>query len=255
MDIDLKGHELALKALVGSHNYNLSTPASDRDYKYFVWPTFDELLAGEKYHESVVSEEKDYTVHDIRMLPAFLKKANLNFLEILYSQEVEGDTELVYYLGEHKDELALSNKPALYASCMGTAEQEKKQMQKDSPGRHESIEKFGYDAKSAHHAMRIYGFVKALANNGFDFEKALWHNAGSFSKRNLINIKRGKFSLTAIQKVLEDGELGAKGCEASYKEEPYNSAPYEALEQKINEMVKERLTQGKGQGADVGEQE
>ena len=43
-DID---HRIAvLKALVGSHNYNLNTESSDKDYKYFVLPTLDDLYDG-----------------------------------------------------------------------------------------------------------------------------------------------------------------------------------------------------------------
>ena len=35
-----------IKALVGSHNYNLNTETSDKDYKVFVLPTFNELYKG-----------------------------------------------------------------------------------------------------------------------------------------------------------------------------------------------------------------
>lgn len=37
---------VVLKALVGSHNYNLNTESSDKDYKYFVLPTLDDLYNG-----------------------------------------------------------------------------------------------------------------------------------------------------------------------------------------------------------------
>ena len=42
-----------LKALVGSHNYNLNTPESDKDYKLFVLPTFDDLYSREDYTASI----------------------------------------------------------------------------------------------------------------------------------------------------------------------------------------------------------
>ena len=70
-------HVICLKALVGSHNYNLNTPSSDKDYKYFVYPTWDDLYDGKKYHKEVVTETEDYTVHDIRQLPMLIWKANL----------------------------------------------------------------------------------------------------------------------------------------------------------------------------------
>ena len=51
-----------LKALVGSHNYNLNTPESDKDYKLFVLPTYDDLYERKDYSVSVESSKEDIVV-------------------------------------------------------------------------------------------------------------------------------------------------------------------------------------------------
>lgn len=57
-----------LKALVGSHNYNLNTPESDKDYKLFVLPTFDDLYLKRDYNTSIDSKEEDIVIYDLRRL-------------------------------------------------------------------------------------------------------------------------------------------------------------------------------------------
>ena len=70
-----KGRQIVFKSLVGSHNYNLATPTSDKDYKVFVFPTFDDLYFGQTYKHSTVGEHVDYQAHDIRKLPELLAPA------------------------------------------------------------------------------------------------------------------------------------------------------------------------------------
>ena len=43
--------KVVFKALVGSHNYNLNDETSDKDYKYFVLPTFDDLYTGKMFSQ------------------------------------------------------------------------------------------------------------------------------------------------------------------------------------------------------------
>ena len=78
-----------LKALVGSHNYSLNTPESDKDYKLFVLPTFDDLYSREDYTVNINSKEEDIVVYDIRKLSSLFFKANVNYIEVLYSKELE----------------------------------------------------------------------------------------------------------------------------------------------------------------------
>lgn len=76
-------NKLFMSALVGSHNYNLNTEHSDLDYKYFVFPTFDDLYYKKEIAKSKTSDYLDYEVHDIRKLSQLWWKANINFIEVL----------------------------------------------------------------------------------------------------------------------------------------------------------------------------
>ena len=57
---------VVMKALVGSRNYNLNTESSDRDYKYFVLPSFDDLYNGVLFSTGRETPLVDYTIHDVR---------------------------------------------------------------------------------------------------------------------------------------------------------------------------------------------
>lgn len=242
--IDLGGHDLALRVLVGSHNYNLNTPQSDVDYKYFVWPTFDDLLSGKKFHKDVTSADMDYTVHDVRNLPDLFRKGNLNFLEILYSIRTTGDPDLCFYLKEHAHELSTSNIPVMYKACIGMSFEKEKLMTKDSPGRHESIAKYGYDVKSAHHALRVLDFLvrfHGTCRHGYDFKEAIWYDDGDLSRNCLLRVKNGEFSYDTVKADINDFRAMCEGYRSYYERELPNMEPYENLLEAINEMIKARL--------------
>ena len=75
----IHNREVVIKAVVGSHNYNLNTENSDEDFKYFVMPTFEDLYKGKFFSYSTQSDELDYTVHDIRKLA--LQMMNLDMIQ------------------------------------------------------------------------------------------------------------------------------------------------------------------------------
>ena len=59
-----------MAVIVGSHNYNLTTENSDKDYKLFILPEFEDLYSGNLFSTpNVVSSTMDYDIHDIRQLP------------------------------------------------------------------------------------------------------------------------------------------------------------------------------------------
>jgi hypothetical protein len=77
-----------LQILVGSHNYNLNNENSDKDYKIFVCPTFEDLYYNKKLSKVEKIGIHDMEYKDIRTLPALLKASHPNNLELLYSKEV-----------------------------------------------------------------------------------------------------------------------------------------------------------------------
>lgn len=199
---------ICLKALVGSHNYNLNTPESDKDYKYFVYPTFDDLYDAKMYHKEVVTETEDYTIHDIRKLPMLVWKANVNFLEIMYSKELSAIDGIDEYLIEHREAFSLMNMKQMYSAALGMFMNKLNQTFKDSPGRHANYEKYGYDTKSACHAVRLLDFAERITNNienhcSDPVQKAFYYEDNDPGKKYLLSIKRGDYSKKEIERVLD----------------------------------------------------
>ena len=72
--------------MVSSQNYNLSTPESDKDYKWIEVPDWNELF----YHETLNRQvDGNNSVWDLRDFCKNLMKANPNALELLFSVEQE----------------------------------------------------------------------------------------------------------------------------------------------------------------------
>ena len=237
----IDGHTICLKALVGSHNYNFNTSQSDMDYKYFVWPTFDDLYSGKEYHKEVVTDTEDYTVHDIRKLPSLLWKANLNFIEILYSKDLTGNTTLLSYVERHKEELATMNMPRLYAAAMGMSYEKEKLMTKDSPARHTAILKYGFDPKSAHHAIRVINFLIRYKQTR-SIADAFWYEDGS--KSYLAQVKKGVFALDEIKEKLDSCRNTAiLTCEEFFTDKPQNKEAFDSFNEFIKTSIYARITE------------
>lgn len=176
--MELDHRIVVVKALVGSHNYNLNTEFSDKDYKYFVLPTLDDLYDGTIFSASKVSNVVDYSTHDVRKFEHLLWKANVNFLEVLYSQELmffDEAGKLKDFLLENRAELCKMNLPYLYSACLGCAAGQWGSVKKDTPTNHESIEKYGYSIKAAYQSIRMLDFIDRMVRYNFDFQKAIWY--------------------------------------------------------------------------------
>ena len=74
------------KFLYGSQNYGLSTPESDKDYKWVEVPDWNELFYRETLNRQV---DENNSVWDLRDFCKNLMKANPNALELLFSVEQE----------------------------------------------------------------------------------------------------------------------------------------------------------------------
>lgn len=141
------GREIVLKSLVGSWNYNLNTPESDKDFKVFVCPTFEELYYGQRYQKTVIGEEEDLDIHDVRKLSDLLFKANINYLEALASVEFcipNGNLEMkqIYNM---RDDIFRMNLPYFFNACQGMFYQKMKLLTKGTEGTQHLVDKYGYD--------------------------------------------------------------------------------------------------------------
>lgn len=238
--------KVVFKALVGSHNYNLNDESSDKDLKYFVLPTFDDLYGGTKFSASKVGTEEDYDVHDIRKLTDLFWKANVNFLEVLYSNDIQvafdgsGSLRELNDIFAIRDSIVTMNLPYLYSACKGMFHEKMKRIQSPTSGTQELMDKYGYDTKQALHAFRILDFIVRFHEFNWDFKEAMTYNDTERSK--MLMIKHGHFTLDAFKSLVYDAYNDVfLGLEDTYKSKAPNLEVKATLEDLVKSMVRRNL--------------
>ena len=153
-----------LKFLVGSHNYNLETPSSDKDWKVFNYPTFEHLFKGEYNNApNFLSEDEDIDYKDIRQLVPLLLKCNPAYLEVLYSKETEHSDEMenskfLKFIQDNRDAIAFHNLPRFFDACVGMYHQKRKLLE-NSTQKTEHYRDYGWDGE--------YGYSYKLAMQAY----------------------------------------------------------------------------------------
>lgn len=189
------------QSLVGSHNYNLDDIDSDKDYKVFTMPSFDDLYNNKMKSNQTIGEFEDYDYHDIRKIVNLFYKSNLNFLEVLYSKEVRfgkdvtnTEKKMVNEIFDMKDEIVVMNLKYLFRACGGMHMQKMKSLTKGTEGTKHLVKMYGYDTKEALHAFRIIDLLYRFESLGFkNFDKAMRYNESERSF--MLGIKNGFFEL------------------------------------------------------------
>lgn len=172
----IEGREVLLKALVGSHNYNLANEESDFDYKVFIAPTFEELYKGERFSKQIITPTEDNDIHDIRKMSDLFFKSNLNFLEVLSSNEViiPNSSPEIHQIYALKKEIFKMNLPQLFNSCRGMYYNKMKLIHKGTEGTQHLVDAYGYDTKQATHAYRCMKVMVDFESTNFeDFDGAI----------------------------------------------------------------------------------
>ena len=222
--------QVVFKALIGSKNYNLNIKSKlDENYRSFVMPSFDDLYDG--IMDVTVSKK----CYDIRKLPDFFEHANLNFLEMLFSKNITGDSELIDYLRWHRFELSKIDLPDLYFLCINNSDYLKSKMINQS-------EK-GYDPKIACEAIRLLDFVIRLAEHDFNFEKAMWYGnspGNEIQRCFLINVKSGKYDVEEIYELINEYHEKAVQYKNLFI---YQKVNYEQLD-KLKDFIRDYVKKG-----------
>lgn len=174
-----EGRIVALSSLVGSHNYGLNDENSDKDFKFFTLPSFDDLYTGHRFHKQTIGEKEDYDVHDIRKLSDLLYKSNVSYMEVLASKEIMLNPcvfDEVSELFSLRDDIFRMNLPHLYDACFGSSIQKEIEVKCDryTGGTKHLFDEHGFDTKQATHSHRNLKIIVDFADNDFkDFEKIL----------------------------------------------------------------------------------
>lgn len=234
----LLDRKLCFKALVGSHNYNLQTEESDKDYKIFFYPNFDDLYQGGQYTKAMVSDDEDVEFHDIRKLPNLLYKSNVNFMEVLFSEEYEVyDEELFSKLFSLREEISKINLPYFYDACFGMFLRKMKEYHRD---KEKDLTRKTY--KHAMSAYRILDFLERYRYNSFSsFKRAIQYNFDDPARVLLLNIRKGIYNFMEIEEMIEEKEEKIKLLKDAYKSMEVNVALKEKIELIVKESVKKAL--------------
>jgi uncharacterized protein len=241
------GRQVAFSAVVGSHNYKLNTPKSDMDIKVFVLPTFEDLYKGNMHSESVVGEHTDYDVHDVRKLSHLFYKANVNFLEVLYTTQFGfgGNGRLFGHVNkvfDMKDEIVTMNLPYLFNACGGMYKNKMKAVEKGTESTQYLVEEFGYDTKQLMSAYRIINFIVRFHATQFkDFKKAMTYD-DKLQHGVMMSMKNGEWpkheALNYVQTYHDKFFVPLKEV---YHEQPVREDVREKLDSVIMQMVKEEV--------------
>lgn len=239
--------KVALKALVGSHNYNLTTPSSDKDYKIFVIPTFDDLYFGKSYNQSTIGDTEDYSIHDIRKLSHLLSKSNVNFMEVLFSEELiinkdldNKSKELIKALLDMKNDIARMNLPYLYQACIGMHLDKMKLVEKGTSSTSHLVANYGYDTKQASQAWRILDFLRRFAKNDFgDFKSAIYYDNDDPKRTFILDLRNGLYSYdefkTVVSHIYDEVERGLK---EKYKNVTFNEETFLEVTRILQELIR-----------------
>lgn len=249
--MDFGGRREIFRALVGSHNYNLNTPESDKDYKVFMIPTFDDLYTGNQFSKAYIGKESDYDCHDIRKVSSLWWKANVNFLEVLFSSDIEisyplldgRSYALLSKIFSMKSDIAKMNLPYLYDACVGMHLNKKKLINKGTEGTQHLVDKFGMDTKQCMHSIRILDFLKRFADNDFtDFKKAIWYGNNDGNREYLLDIKNGIFTKEEYYEIAEETlDTIEIFYHDKYKSQPVDNETNEKLLGIVKEIVRINL--------------
>lgn len=149
--------------LFGSQNYNCATETSDIDTKVIVIPTIDEMILGHiKINETILCYDGEITVFDIKHMHDYIKKQNINFLEILFTDYfiINPKYEQIWSdMRKCAERVAHLNEFAAVQCINGVFMNKYRKLFHSVPSNAEAIKKYGYDGKALADCVRLYQVV------------------------------------------------------------------------------------------------
>lgn len=149
----------------GSQNYETHTVESDVDIKAIVMPKVDDLLLGNfEVKETYKRDNGELTVFDIKSMHDNIKKLNINFLEILFTEyRIINPTykDLWFDMITLREDIAYHHKHAAMKCIYGCAQNKFSKLFHKVPSNEEKIDKVGYDYKAWADILRFWEMMQA----------------------------------------------------------------------------------------------
>ncbi len=167
------GYEVVCVCLQGSQNYGLDEYSdeyvSDIDTKAIVLPPLDDFIAAAPPVSTVVimDNNEHAEVKDIRVMFEMFRKANISYIELLFTEFKIINPEWEPYirdLFDYRASIAAYHRNQFLRCIAGMAMEKRKALCHPYPNLIEKIEKYGYDGKQLHHCVRLYNFIERFVN-------------------------------------------------------------------------------------------
>lgn len=178
------GYEVVCVCLQGSQNYGLDEYSdeymSDIDTKAIVLPPLDDFIAASPPVSKVVimDNNEHAEVKDIRVMFEMFKKANISYIELLFTdfKIINPEwAEFIEPLFANRELISKYNRNQFLRCIAGMAYEKRKALCHPYPTIKDKIDKYGYDGKQLHHIARLYEFLTRF-NNGESIENCFKSN-------------------------------------------------------------------------------
>ena len=185
------GYEVIGVSLYGSQNYNLQYEGSDIDCKAIVLPKFNDFVLGKQAVSTtyICEDGSNIDIKDIRKMFETIKKQNINFVEILFTEykimnpKYEALFEPMF---ANNEMIARYNNYASINCMVGMVMEKYKALEHPYPATLKDIEKYKFSPKQLHHVMRITEFMRRYME-GVPYSECLIAETPNL----LIGVKRG----------------------------------------------------------------
>ena len=156
------------RVLLGSYNYELAGPSSDKDYKLFMCPDFNDLYRAHKASKGDLPAETvengELSVLDVRKLDSLVRDGNVNVTEYLFSSEQFLDRHFAVYWDQaqklYEDGYLAVVWNKWFSSLEGLVKN--------------SYERYGSNKKNTSRAYYFFALAKAVFDNNFKMDYSTW---------------------------------------------------------------------------------
>lgn len=205
------GYNVMAVFLQGSQNYDLDIYTekytSDIDVKAVILPSLEDVVLAKSPVSTVIvlDNNEHIEVKDIRIMKDMFVKQNVSYLELLYTDYYVVNPfyqDEINWLRENRDKISNINFNQFLRCICGMSNEKYKALEHPYPTIKDKIDKFGYDPKQLHHIIRLNHFLFKLLVKEDNLEDC--YKMGGISKRNLIDVKLGKFDLEKARELAKD---------------------------------------------------